>query len=74
MDCVWKKAIERAPKTPYEAELMRLNPPVDIRLKEKASWVTYSLGLDKIPTGTDVEIRYATEALQPQAVVKEEAK
>lgn len=76
-DCVWVKAIERAPKTPYEAELMRLNPPVDIRLKEKASWVTYSLGLDKIPTGTDVEVRYATEALQRKAGepgAKEEAK
>jgi hypothetical protein len=63
MDCVWVKAIERAPKTPYAHELLRLNPPVDIRLKGEASWVTYSLGLDKIGTGVDITPRYAYEAL-----------
>ena len=44
MDCVWVKGIERAPKTPYDHEILRLNPPVDWRLKGQASWVTYSLG------------------------------
>jgi hypothetical protein len=65
MNCVWVKGIERAPKTPYGREILRLNPPVDWRLKGQASWVTYSLGRDQIPTGTDTTIRYATEALPP---------
>ncbi len=64
MDCVWVKGIERSKKTPYAHEILRLNPPVDWRLKGQASWVTYSLGRDQIPTGTDTTIRYATEALQ----------
>lgn len=63
MDCVWVKGIERSKKTPYAHEILRLNPPVDWRLKGQASWVTYSLGRDQIPTGTDTTIRYATEAL-----------
>ena len=49
-------------------EILRLNPPVDWRLKGQASWVTYSLGRDQIPTGTDVKIRYADEALPAQEV------
>jgi hypothetical protein len=61
------KAIERSQKTPYKHEILRLNPPVDWRLKGQASWVTYALGRDKVPTGTDVEVRYATEALQRSA-------
>lgn len=64
MECVWVAGIRRSKKTPYEHEILRLNPPVDIRLQGKASWVTYSLGVDKIPTGTDVEVRYADEALE----------
>jgi hypothetical protein len=64
MECVWVAGIRRAPKTPYGHELMRLNPPVDIRLKGQASWVTYSLGVDKIGTGTDTVIRYGDEALE----------
>ena len=67
MDCVWVKGIERAPKTPYGHEILRLNPPVDWRLKGQASWVTYSLGRDQIPTGTDVTIRYADEVLPKEA-------
>jgi hypothetical protein len=64
MECVWVAGIRRSKKTPYEHEILRLNPPVDIRLKGQASWVTYSLSVDKIPTGTDVEVRYADEALK----------
>jgi len=63
MDCVWVKGVERSKKTPYQHEILRLNPPVDWRLKGQASWVTYSLGRDKIPTGVDVEVRYADEVL-----------
>ncbi len=63
--CVWVQAVERSKKTPYAHEILRLNPPVDWRLKGQASWVTYSLGADQIPTGTDVQVRYATEALRP---------
>jgi hypothetical protein len=49
---------------------MRLNPPVDIRLKGQASWVTYSLGRDKIGTGTDTTIRYGDEALEKGKALK----
>ena len=44
MDCVWVKGIERIKKTPYGHEILRLNPPVDWRLKGQASWVTYCAG------------------------------
>lgn len=64
-DCVWVKAVARAQKTPYVHELLRLNPPVDWRLQGQASWVTYSLGRDQVPTGTDVTVRYADEVLPP---------
>jgi hypothetical protein len=60
------KGIERSKKTPYGNEIYRLNPPVDWQLKGEASWVTYSLGRDKVPTGVDAEVRYATEALSPK--------
>ncbi len=73
MECVWVADIRRAGKNPYQHELMRLNPPVDIRLKGQASWVTYSLGVDKIPTGTDVEVRYADEALEKGKALKQAA-
>jgi hypothetical protein len=63
-DCVWVQAYERAQKTPYKAEFYRLNPPVDWRLGGMASWVTYSIGRDQIPTGTDVTVRRATEAVE----------
>ncbi len=61
-DCVWVKAIERSKKTPYAREILRLNPPVDWRLEGMASWVTYSVGMDQIKTGSEPGIRYATEA------------
>ena len=69
-NCVWVKAVERSQKTPYAREILRLNPPVDWRLEGQASWVTYSLGRDVVPTGTDVVVRYADEAL-PAGAVKE---
>jgi 1-hydroxycarotenoid 3,4-desaturase len=41
-----------------------LNPPVDWRLEGQASWVTYAIERDVIPTGTDTTVRYATEATE----------
>lgn len=64
MDCVWVKAIERAPRTPYAHEIYRLNPPVDWRLEGVASWVTFAIGRDQIATGGEKTIRYATEVLE----------
>lgn len=61
MDCVWVKGIERAAKTPYAREIYRLNPPVDWRLEHTSSWMTYSLGLDQVTTGSETTVRYATE-------------
>ncbi len=58
-ECVWVKAIERAARTPYSAELARLNPPVDWQLQGMASWLTHATGRDQIPTGDEAEIRYA---------------
>jgi hypothetical protein len=63
--CVWVQAVARSQKTPYAQEILRLNPPVDWRLAGQASWVTYALGRDQVPTGSDVQVRYATEALPP---------
>jgi hypothetical protein len=54
MNCVWVKAIERAERTPYADELHLLSPAVDWRLEGKASWVTYSLGLDQQSVDADV--------------------
>ena len=64
MDCVWVKALERIDSTPYADESMRLNPPVDWRLEEMASWATLATGRDQVPTGSDTEPRYATEVLE----------
>jgi hypothetical protein len=72
MECVWVAAVRRSAKTPYQHEIMRLNPPVDIRLKGQASWVTYSLGRDKIGTGTDTSIRYGDEALEKGKALREQ--
>ena len=63
-DCVWVKGYERSQKTVYAPDIYRLNPPVDWRLEDLASWVTYSLGRDQVPTGTDITIRHATEAVE----------
>lgn len=63
-DCVWVKAYERAPRTPYAHEIYRLNPPVDWRLEGLATWVTMPTGLDQITTGVEKGIRYADEVLE----------
>ena len=64
MDCVWLKALERIEKTPWGKESQRLNPPVDWRLEEMASWVTLATGRDQIQTGSDQEPRYASEVIE----------
>lgn len=64
MDCVWLKALERIEKTPWEKESQRLNPPVDWRLEEMASWVTLATGRDQIQTGSEREPRYASEVIK----------
>jgi hypothetical protein len=64
MDCVWLKALERIEKTPWEAEALRLNPPVDWRLEEMASWATLATGADQVATGSDDRPRYATEVMR----------
>ena len=51
-------------RPPTSTSSMRLNPPVDIRLKGQASLGHLLARRDKIPTGTDVEVRYADEALE----------
>ena len=50
-DCVWAKAVERSAKTPWDHELSRLNPPVDWRLENLASWVTFATGRDQTTVG-----------------------
>jgi hypothetical protein len=47
MPCVWVQAIERADKTPWRDEIYRLNPAVDWRLEQMASWVTFASGRDQ---------------------------
>ena len=64
MDCVWVKGIERIKKTPYAHEVYRLNPPVDWRLENMASWVTMPMGLDQVQTGVEKGIRYGDEVLE----------
>ena len=64
MDCVWLKALERIEKTPYKNECLRLNPPVDWRLENMASWVTLATGRDQVTTGSDSEPRYASEVMK----------
>lgn len=63
MDCVWVKALERIAKTPYDQEQLRLNPPVDWRLEDMASWATLALGRDQVATGSESEPRYALEVM-----------
>jgi hypothetical protein len=70
MDCVWVKGYERSRKTPYANEIYRLNPPVDWRLEKTSSFVNMSTGRDQVPTGTDITIRYATEALNKRGAAK----
>jgi hypothetical protein len=64
MECVWVAAVRRSQKTSYAHEIYRLNPPVDWRLEGMASWVTFSTGMDKIGTGVEKEIQYATDVVE----------
>ena len=68
MDCVWVRASNASKRRPTINEMYRLNPPVDWRLEGQASWVTYAIGRDQIPTGTDATIRYADEAARRRRV------
>lgn len=63
LDCVWVKVYERRARTPWSAELHRLNPPVDWQLEGLASWVTFAIGRDRIATGSDTRVRTASEIL-----------
>ena len=41
MRCVWVKAVERAPKTPWAHEIDDIRKPVDNRLWHTSSWANY---------------------------------
>ena len=57
MRCVWVKAVERAPKTPWAHEIDDIRKPVDNRLWNTSSWVNYFTKRDKVaPKGWDVEV------------------
>jgi len=62
-DCVWVKAWERAERTPYVAERLRINPPVDWQLEGTSSWVTHAVGRDQVATSGEQAPRYATAVL-----------
>jgi hypothetical protein len=47
MRCVWVKAVERAPKTPWAHEIDDLRPPVDNRLWGTSSWRNFVSKRDK---------------------------
>jgi hypothetical protein len=58
MPCVWVEAIERAEKTPWRDEIYSINPAIDWRLDQMASWVTFASGRDvqaPDPTGNSGE-------------------
>src|SRR6476646_8171962 len=56
MRCVWVKAVERAPKTPWAHEIDDLRPPVDNRLWGTSSWRNFVSKRDKVaPKGWRVE-------------------
>jgi hypothetical protein len=56
MRCVWVKAVERAPKTPWAHEIDDLRPPVDNRLWGTSSWKNFVTGRDReTPKGWRVE-------------------
>ena len=56
MRCVWVKAVERAPKTPWAHEIHDIRQPVDNRLWNTSSWVNYFTKRDKqAPKGWNVE-------------------
>jgi len=47
MRCVWVKAVERAPRTPWAHEIDDLRPPVDNRLWGTSSWRNFLSKRDK---------------------------
>jgi hypothetical protein len=56
MRCVWLKAVERAPKTPWAHEIADIRKPVDNRLWDTSSWVNLLTKRDKVaPKGWRVE-------------------
>ena len=61
MPCVWVEAIARAGRTPYAEEIHRLNPPLDWRLEEMSSWVTFALDRDEIGLAGDPTHLHATD-------------
>jgi hypothetical protein len=63
MDCVWAKAVLRAPRTAYADEIGRINPPVDWQLHKTASWVTFAVGRDQVTSGSDKGPFHASEVI-----------
>jgi hypothetical protein len=56
MRCVWVKAVERAPRTPWAHEIDDIRKPVDNRLWNTSSWANYLTRRDKLaPKGWRVE-------------------
>ena len=56
MRCVWVKAVERAPHTPWSHEIDDIRQPVDNRLWNTSSWANFLTKRDKqAPKGWRVE-------------------
>jgi hypothetical protein len=56
MRCVWVKAVERAPKTPWSHEIHDIRKPVDNRLWGTSSWANFATKRDRqAPKGWRVE-------------------
>ncbi len=56
MRCVWVKAVERAPRTPWSHEIHDIRKPVDNRLWNTSSWRNLVSKRDKVaPAGWRVE-------------------
>ncbi len=65
-DCIWVKALERIERTPYVAEKLRLNPPVDRQLEGLSSYVTFAVGRDQVCTGNERPNVYADVKQEPR--------
>ena len=48
MKCVWVKAFERSPHTPWADHMHHLNPPVDRQLQDTSSWINLMTGRDEV--------------------------
>jgi hypothetical protein len=56
MRCVWVKAVERAPRTPWAHEIHDIRKPVDNRLWSTSSWANLLTKRDRVaPKGWRVE-------------------